>query len=121
MSSAKFLLYRPYNQYANQITLLCDGKDHCKYRINVAKPVCGSQMKPTTLTAQKQYKSTEQPLSMYLVILAPLGFDSGESVHIRISQEWFTFEVWIDLVKVFYKKKCIEFKFGITEDVWFKI
>ena len=39
----------PQNQFTNQITLLCDGKDHCKYRINVAKPVCGNQMKPTTL------------------------------------------------------------------------
>ena len=49
MSSAKIFIYRPHNQFTNQITLLCDGKDHCKYRINVAKPVCGNQMKPTTL------------------------------------------------------------------------
>ena len=33
--------------------MLCDGKDHCKYRINVAKPVCGNQMKPTTLRLLK--------------------------------------------------------------------
>ena len=50
MSSAKIFIYRPHNQFTNQITLLCDGNDHCKYRINVAKPVCGNQMKPTTLT-----------------------------------------------------------------------
>ena len=49
MSSAKIFIYRPHNQFTNQITLLCDGNDHCKYRINVAKPVCGNQMKPTTL------------------------------------------------------------------------
>ena len=51
MSSAKIFIYRPHNQFTNQITLLCDGNDHCKYRINVAKPVCGNQMKPTTLIA----------------------------------------------------------------------
>ena len=49
MSSAKIFMYRPHNQFTNQITLLCDGNDHCKYRINVAKPVCGNQMKLTTL------------------------------------------------------------------------
>ena len=49
MSSAKIFIYRPHNQFTNQITSLCDGNDHCKYRINVAKPVCGNQMKPTTL------------------------------------------------------------------------
>ena len=49
MSSAKIFIYRPHNQFTNQITLLCDGNDHCKYRINVAKPVCGNQMKPATL------------------------------------------------------------------------
>ena len=53
MSSAKIFTYRPQNQFTNQITLLCDGEDHCMYRINVAKPVCGNQMKPTTLMYQK--------------------------------------------------------------------
>ena len=49
VSSAKIFIYRQHNQFTNQITLLCDGKDHCKYRINAAKPVCGNEMKPTTL------------------------------------------------------------------------
>ena len=53
MSSAKIFIYRQHNQFTNQITLLCDGKDHCMYRINVAKPVCGNQMKPTTLRLLK--------------------------------------------------------------------
>ena len=49
MSLAKIFIYRPHNQFTNQITLLWDEKDHCKHRINVTKPVCGNQMKPTTL------------------------------------------------------------------------
>ena len=49
MSSAKFFIYRPHKQFTNQIQLLCDGKDHCKYTANVTKPVFGNQMKPTTL------------------------------------------------------------------------
>ena len=40
--SQNFHLQATY-QFANQIAMLCDGKDHCKYTINVAKPVCGNQ------------------------------------------------------------------------------
>ena len=70
MSSAKIFIYRPHNQFTDQITLLCDGNDHCKYRINVAKPVCGNQMKPTTLspihTEQKQKRNISLMFEFFL-------------------------------------------------------
>ena len=33
---------------------MCDRKDRCKHSDNAAKPVCGNQMKPTTLSISKR-------------------------------------------------------------------
>ena len=48
-SSAKIFIYMPCNQFTIQISLLCDGKGPCKNKGNVAKPVCGKQMKEVKL------------------------------------------------------------------------
>ena len=38
-----------HNQFTNQIPLSSDGKDQWKHTVNVANPVCGNEMKWTTL------------------------------------------------------------------------
>ena len=55
MSSVKVFIYRPHNQYINQIILLFDEKGHSQHTVNVVKPVCGNQMKETTLNYISKY------------------------------------------------------------------
>ena len=77
MSLAKIFIYRPHNQFTNQITLLCDGNDHCKYRINVAKPVCGNQMRPTTLMNVNNFLLARSILAAHNLFKEVVGKKSG--------------------------------------------
>ena len=45
MSSAQIFICRPHNQLTNQISMLCDRKDHCEHTVNATKLVCGNQMR----------------------------------------------------------------------------
>ena len=87
---------------------------HCEYQLNWLNFSKAIQIYWTCCRVHEFPKSAEiHIIFLYLLgmvtalvhilsYLGTLGYDSGESVHIRISQEWFTFEDWIHLVKVFY-------------------
>ena len=47
--SGRYASYWNAFLFTSEIILLCDEKNHCKYTIIVAKPVCGDEMKSTTV------------------------------------------------------------------------
>ena len=105
MSSAKIFIYRPHIQSTNQITLLCDGKDHCKYRNNVAKPVCGNRMKPTTLNAESNririyfLEWLSSPLKV--MFLHVQGNELEARLKTTIQTDCITVSEWMTLVLIF--------------------
>ena len=67
--SGRYASYWNAFLFTSEIILLCDGKNHCKYTIIVAKPVCGDEMKSTTVVQNWGMKGGGGVTSQFFYIL----------------------------------------------------